>query len=241
MIDFIYLVLDRCAAVTYIFMTLVASVTPFVPILKSLACYGKTRYGGASNSSSSSSSMANQDRNDKNNNNRKRTSLIMEIWNGFLVPKQFFTHFYVAGIVSFLCHRGYCGWRFRQRDGSFSVTSAVEILLMVHLCRRLLECLTVHEWRRGSQMHLAVYLGGLMYYFFLPFLLFPLLLVDGGENDGTTPSWQTDASSSYENSRFRFVSRTGLLSLFCSWAQFQQSRHHWILANLRRRRPKNIT
>lgn len=242
MIEFIYVALDRCAPVTFIIMTLVALVTPFVPILRFLACYGKTRYSCTNDlSSCSKKSGCWIDNTEHNkNNNRMRPLSIREFWNGLLVPKQFFTHFYVLGIVSFLCHRGYCGWQIRRRDRLFLGSLAVEVVFMVHLVRRLLECLTVHEWRRGSHMHLVVYLGGFVYYLFLPFLLFPI--VDGSEkNHDTQTDWQTDSSLNNDNTPYRLLTRIVLLSLFCLWAQFQQFRHHWILANLRRcHRPKQV-
>jgi hypothetical protein len=81
-------------------------------------------------------------------------------------------------------------------------------LLSLHLLRRTYECLFVHQWTSNSKMHVAGYLLGAGHY-----LVLPLVFLDATDSR----SWWT---------------LTG--TIFNLWAQYQQFRHHNILADLRR-------
>jgi hypothetical protein len=81
-------------------------------------------------------------------------------------------------------------------------------LLSLHLLRRTYECLFVHQWTANSKIHVAGYLLGAGHY-----LVLPLVFLDATESK----SWWT---------------LTG--ATFNLWAQYQQFRHHSVLANLRR-------
>jgi hypothetical protein len=83
-------------------------------------------------------------------------------------------------------------------------------LLSLHLLRRTYECLFVHQFSANSKMHLAGYLLGVGHY-----LALPLVFLDATESESR--SWWTSAGA-----------------LFNLWAQYQQYRHHSLLADLRR-------
>ena len=80
-------------------------------------------------------------------------------------------------------------------------------LLSLHLLRRTYECLFVHQWTANSKMHVAGYLLGAGHY-----LVLPLVFLNATESR----SWRTSTGA-----------------LFNLWAQYQQFRHHKILADLR--------
>lgn len=123
--------------------------------------------------------------------------------NRFEVPKQLFTHFYIVGIVSL----GLVWWGYQQEGNEIDVVFF--ILLLSHLIRRLYECLYVHRWRSKSRMHIAGYLVGVLHYLFLPFVFYSYKTIDLKQP------------------------RIILLLLFNFWAQYQQYRHHIILALIR--------
>lgn len=93
-----------------------------------------------------------------------------------------------------------------------SVTLSV-LLLGLHLLRRLHECVYVHKWRHDSMMHLAAYGMGMLHY-----LLLPLSFVD--------------LQCRYLGAE---LPRLGLVdclgTIVCVYGQYQQHRHHVILAS----------
>ena len=86
--------------------------------------------------------------------------------------------------------------------------TAVHGLFLLHVVRRFYECCWVHRFR--GNMHVAGLLVGVLYYVFLPVLL---------STPTTEQSWSTPAQAPW--------------ILLALWAQYQQHRHHVILANLR--------
>lgn len=128
------------------------------------------------------------------------------IW---LVPKRWFAHFYLTGLAAvYAMHR----W-------SGTAWQVSSIVLATHLMRRLHECLVVHQWRASSRMHVGGYLLGLLHYLVLP-LVFVTLPCQGHDTETlVTPKWSTT-----------------VLVLLAWWAQYQQYRHHCILASLRQPR-----
>ena len=132
-----------------------------------------------------------------------------------VVPKRFFLHFYVVGVMALAT----CIGLSPPRVYPTLVTS----LLAIHLTRRLLECLYVHAWRAQSRMHLAGYGLGLLHYVHLP-----LVFVDVGScrnDDHVYKLYQVKKTVP------RLVSVAALILNL--WAQYQQHRHHVLLASLR--------
>jgi hypothetical protein len=136
---------DLLLTAVYSLWIAVAWISEFVTPLRSLTLAGKTQ------SFSSPSSPTNYD--------RISTRSVMLMIIDFQVPKQWFLHFYVAGILS--C----CLTILNARH--FYHMCLLTVLLQVS--RRSYECLYVHAWTPASRMHLCVYLVGLTHYLLLPF------------------------------------------------------------------------
>ena len=137
---------------------------------------------------------------------------LARVWN-VTVPKRWFTHFYVMGLFNAVVV---------LRRRSIDVPS---VLLLLHLSRRLMECLLVHKWSTGSKMHLAGYLLGILHYLMLPWVFYSKRSsIQGSEMTGEAigrPPQQDDI----------WVATIIILNVYF---QFQQYRHHYILAQLRR-------
>ncbi|KAJ1404042.1 hypothetical protein B484DRAFT_223502, partial [Ochromonadaceae sp. CCMP2298] len=99
-------------------------------------------------------------------------------WRGLMVPKSFFAHFYLlGGIVTLLClwvtRLGLglglgVGVGLGVHLGPSVITLRLRLcLLLLHLLRRLCECLWTVRFGQ-SQMHLGGYLAGLVHYLLVP-------------------------------------------------------------------------
>ena len=172
----------------YLMLTFCAVLTELMPSLHEIALHGKTRLEFVNSSYRS---------------------------NRWLVEKRYFRHFYIMGLLSFhfviflhyIIYKRYSMDAFENASNNLAL-----ILLWVHLWRRYYECLTVHEWRDGSKMHLAGYLLGMVYYLILPFVFI------------TLPNGQVSKG----NSQLNYYS--GIFGMICIWSQLQQFRHHSMLA-----------
>ncbi len=123
----------------------------------------------------------------------------LRVWWSVDVPKQYFTFFYIAGILSaantFYSTRNTC--------------SSTQWLLVVHLFRRLYECLFVHKFRPESEMHVAGFVLGIGHYLILPLVFLR-------------------RSNPSESSIVRTT-----CCVWNLWMQFEQYMHHKILADTR--------
>lgn len=140
------------------------------------------------------------------------------------------------------------------------------LLLYLHLARRLYECCHVHQWRRGSEMHALGYLVGALHYVWLPLVFVRcadcgrrmLDALDDGSDDLSSiinallhaqydnlgaeiTSRHEQTSTSTDDAGFSTITwLTYRLSiLLCLSGQYQQHRHHVLLAKLRRVKPKD--
>ena len=75
------------------------------------------------------------------------------------IPKKWFLHFYVVGIVSSLVVAVV-----RNKSTRLDVMP----LILLQVSRRCYECLYVHAWRADSKMHVPAYVVGLLHYTLLP-------------------------------------------------------------------------
>eukprot|EP00928_Gymnodinium_smaydae_P053454 TRINITY_DN37439_c0_g1_i1.p1 TRINITY_DN37439_c0_g1~~TRINITY_DN37439_c0_g1_i1.p1 ORF type:complete len:270 (-),score=26.44 TRINITY_DN37439_c0_g1_i1:12-821(-) len=138
------------------------------------------------------------------NEKDKETHSILVFVRQLLLPKQYFLHFYVVGVISVAIVTVNIQLRFPEA-----------CFLILQVSRRLYECAYVHEWRKTSQMHLAAYLIGIFHYAILPFN-FCVSNALAGEK----------SSSSYSSLQYASM-------LLCLYAQYEQHAHHRILAQLR--------
>jgi 3-oxo-5-alpha-steroid 4-dehydrogenase 3 / polyprenol reductase len=198
-----------------------------------LASHGKTLHGVANDRISKSSTSNDTTASSTSRSASKRTgvSFVQSGWKivcdeffrtdgWFYVPKRYFSHFYLLGMVQLLLCASV------RTKGPLSSSSShlgtVWFLLGSHLARRYGECLCVQKWTPQSRMHVAGYLLGIIHY-----LLLPLALCPDESDDPLTTSYEKDARS-----RSRLVGRLAC-AVLCLYAQYQQHRHHGILAGLR--------
>jgi 3-oxo-5-alpha-steroid 4-dehydrogenase 3 len=206
--------LDTLITPIYVLLTLVALSSLAVPFLQDLASHGKTR-------DTVSASTSIQQQRGHRSSAAFFPSLVRRVSHGeeFLVQKKFFLHFYVCGLLSFAVF--YLGASFAAPTMDRNPTL---VLLGIHLSRRLYECLHVHRWTPQSKMHLAGYLLGILHYMLLPLVF---VSVPSSHRKEVTVSSLHFRDS--ESSQWIIAAA----SLFCLWAQYQQYRHHCLLARLR--------
>jgi 3-oxo-5-alpha-steroid 4-dehydrogenase len=129
------------------------------------------------------------------------------------VSKQWFAHFYVVGMASLFFTLLLVGSSTPAAStlptGAVRLPIIPTLLLATHLCRRRWECCRVHQWH--GRMHVAGYLLGVIHYLILPASL--IQVVGRG--------------------RWGRADLTLGMAALCFFAQFQQYRHHVILANIR--------
>ncbi len=77
-----------------------------------------------------------------------------------VLPKQWFLHFYLVGIVSTLSVLVFV-----------NAISFAAPFIVVQVMRRCYECLYIHAWRTDSKMYLPAYAVGLLHYIVLPWNL----------------------------------------------------------------------
>jgi 3-oxo-5-alpha-steroid 4-dehydrogenase 3 len=213
--------LDTLITPVYVMLTLIVLSSLAVPFLQDLASHGKTR-------DTASASASIQQQHGYRSNAAFFPSLVRRVTHGeeFLIQKKFFLHFYVCGLVSFAVFY-LLGASFAaptmDRNPSLS-NSTTLVLLVIHLSRRLYECLHVHRWTPQSKMHLAGYLLGILHYMLLPIVF--ISLPRNHHKEGTISSLNFRES---ESSQWIVAAA----SLLCLWAQYQQYRHHCLLAKLR--------
>ena len=128
-------------------------------------------------------------------------------------------------------------------DKVFSISSA---LLYLHFLRRFYECSYVHQWKETSVMHIAGYLVGIIHYIWLPhaFVRIPCHQCWATLAPKYYPSVLFPAPTSrWENSALFPLGTQNTLPLYvcrvigvclCLYGQYQQYRHHVLLANLRK-------
>ncbi|RYG64110.1 hypothetical protein EON64_14645 [archaeon] len=175
-------------------MTLLALVVAAVPELQVVGVHGKR--------------LANQSQ-------PVHKSIVDEDFEGFIarlvVPKAFFSHFYVVGSTISTLVLAWAGCR------PYPVNQLTALLFLLHCLRRLYECqrLTLYG---NAQMHLAGYLVGLLHYTLAPLTL----LVAMCEQKIASPH-----SGVLLGLRGRDLMWSGVVSLmFLGYSMLQHQTHH---------------
>jgi 3-oxo-5-alpha-steroid 4-dehydrogenase 3 len=174
----------------YIVLSFTALLSLVVPMLRDLSAHGKTR---------------------------APLRLNKQFLSTLVLPKSWFTHFYIVGICMVVLLVWYAPEQIRNR--------AAVALLVLHLMRRTFECLHVHAWNDASTMHVAGYLLGILHYSILP-----LVFADFCGYNDAYGEW---VSSGREGTS---TMRQCCGVCVCLWGQYEQFRHHVILADLRLKR-----
>ncbi len=236
------------AASVYLLLTIVAILSTVSPELTSLSSHGKTR------TSYREECIITYDSTD---------GMLQRLWQHFISSPEFTMHkrrfidFYAAGIIvtSILLLDHYAAIVFDpyaaligRRDNYFKPINhnydwMPTRLLLTHLIRRYCECKWVHDSGSSSRMHVAGYLLGILHYLCLPFILVPYpycffsTCANHDEEDNQYPGACSDGK--------RYTSIKKLVDTFtmigCIYFQYEQHRHHIILARLRRKEPAPAT
>jgi 3-oxo-5-alpha-steroid 4-dehydrogenase 3 / polyprenol reductase len=250
---------DLVAIIGYMIMTIIIYLSSVLPFLSDLASHGKTReqqqlqptsaaipkHKSSSSSSTSVSSLIHWF-----NNNEM-----------FLVKKKHFRQFYIVGIVCLtttlytyvqMNHlqlqlqvrtsitaagtTNYQSISIQPPSPNEKIYSISTILLYLHLFRRLYECTYIHKWKETSMMHIAGYMVGAIHYIWLP-LMFIRLPCETcfGDNSDVEPKYRSISDTSYAVQSAETTYGWRIVAvLLCLYGQYQQYRHHVLLANLRK-------
>ena len=130
------------------------------------------------------------------------------------IPKKWFLHFYVVGIVSSLVVAVV-----RNKSTRLDVMP----LILLQVSRRCYECLYVHAWRADSKMHVPAYVVGLLHYTLLPW---NIVMIDA------------PTTTQQQQQHYDILLRITGIAL-CLYAQYEQHMHHCLMANLRLSQSKN--
>lgn len=223
------------AAIVFSLLTIAALLSTVSPMLTSLSSHGKTRL---MSSNCGHDNPRCHDHDEQSSVSRRWQQQQHFVGNcKFTVNKGRFIDFYATGIIVsmliLICNANVMG-----RD-DFLPTC----LLMTHLIRRYCECIWVHKPGALSQLHVAGYLLGILHYLCIPFILIsyhPYNMIcstfDNPFQGGDIGGKQCDDESSPTDilpftSMARFLN--GFAIFGCIYFQYQQHRHHVILANLR--------
>lgn len=218
------------ATIIYLILTVAALLSIISPVLQSISSHGKTRSNDFC----------------KNNNTQhyEHKKFIYQRLLHFVltsprltVNKCRFIDFYTIGIITTISRLSHTIISYYYDTDITYINKqqlVVPILLLIHLFRRYCECKWVQKSTSStSYMHLAGYLLGILHYICLPFILIPhhTLLICTNDDSNWAKSFDIQQST--------------LLEIFsiigCLYFQYQQYRHHVLLANLRRKTKKTET
>ncbi|KAL9181560.1 hypothetical protein ACHAXT_010365 [Thalassiosira profunda] len=217
---------SAAATAVYLLLTAVALLSVVCPPLRALASHGKTRVS-------------------QNASKGEEGTLARRLWHfmvhGLTVSKRRFADFYAVGIVAILA----TVFATIASDASESGSAVVllsnrqwlpTLLILAHLIRRYCECRWIQQSGASSRMHLAGYLLGIVHYLCLPFVVVPpsphpLACTDDLESDGIC---NIDSGTD----GVQYTTTDALTTIVCIYFQYQQHRHHVILANLRGEKSK---
>ena len=219
------------ATIIYLILTVAALLSFISPVLQSISSHGKTR--------TLTSTIINNTQHEHKKFIHQKLLYFVLSSPRLTIIKCRFIDFYIVGIITTISRLAHTTITYYYDTDI--ITSyinkqqlVVPILLLIHLFRRYCECKWVQKSTSStSYMHLAGYLLGILHYICLPFILIPhhsLLICTNDGNNG---------AKSFD------IQQSTLLEIFsiigCLYFQYQQYRHHVLLANLRSRTEKTAT
>jgi 3-oxo-5-alpha-steroid 4-dehydrogenase 3 / polyprenol reductase len=252
--DKVTCVWDAVAVAGYAIMTLLVYLSLMVPFLTDLASHGKTRTSTSTPPKNSTAKISGK---------KNFASSFIHWFNHsevFLVKKKHFRQFYVVAIICFttmlyrLIVMNHLQLPMQPRtvfssrnppplrspyEKVFAVSTG---LLYLHFVRRLYECTYVHKWKETSVMHIAGYLVGVIHYIWLPHIFIRLPCERCWESmfpqfypSVLFPTRATSLGSPYLRSNLTAYNMGQFIGIgLCIYGQYQQHRHHVLLANLRK-------
>lgn len=233
------------AASIYLLLTIAAFLSTVSPELTSLSSHGKTRTSCREEC--------------RNRSYVATDGMLRRLWQCFISSPKFAMHkrrfidFYAAGVIvtSILLLGHYTtiasdpyAALIGRRDTYFQTNNhnynwMPTCLLLTHLIRRYCECKWVQKSGSSSQMHVAGYLLGILHYLCLPFILVPYpycffwTCANHDEKDNQYPGACSDGI--HNTSIKKLVDTIAIIG--CIYFQYEQHRHHIILARLRSKEP----
>jgi 3-oxo-5-alpha-steroid 4-dehydrogenase 3 / polyprenol reductase len=225
--------IDPLVSISYLLFALIATTVGLLQnsFLTDLVSHGKTRLAAVTKQ------RKQQEKGTTSSTRQNRLLQALLHSNLCLVPKKFFLHFYVIGLIalaaSWTVYYSNKGVDDMTRTAT-TATSGLIGILVLHLLRRCQECLFVHKWTSGSHVHVSVYVVGLVHYILLPHVFLHTSSILPCSNDDGVDISPTELRSTMQQDAVDQPSTGWMLAaLVCLWAQYQQRRHHFILANLR--------
>lgn len=147
------------------------------------------------------------------------------------VPKSWFLHFYLVGLIvtclvlTIPKEESHLFYLYEPTYSKLRWT-LTQSLLVLHLLRRCYECCYVHRYG-SSQMHLVGYCIGVLHYLLLPWNFLRVVIRKGNNLD------QSSVPTTYP------LGMIALAVFLCLFSQYQQCRHHILLAHLRTKTTSN--
>ncbi|KAG7341668.1 3-oxo-5-alpha-steroid 4-dehydrogenase-domain containing protein [Nitzschia inconspicua] len=203
----------------YLFLSVMAVCSRYNSILKKLASHGKTT--AVTTVTTTTTGVVTLQK--KSTNNSRNSWL----W----ISKKCFVHFYLIGLLSIGMVMSLASNNTTDNTPTITTTTAARALLILHLCRRVCECLFVQRFRSSSKMHVAGYALGMGHYLVLPLVFWNVSFLDGGEVD---PDVEDRKATMTGRSLPVIVLLLAASNLYLQYEQYQ---HHVILASLRRQSP----
>ena len=243
------------ATALYLLLTLAALLSIVSPALQSLSSHGKTRMSSNINSKNNKHHHRTQQ---NNGGYQKKLKQFILTSPRLTIGKARFIDFYTCGIISTILLLAYA-----YTTIAFDVSIPIHncnnyhdhqhqliptFLLLTHLIRRYCECKWVQKSNSSSKMHLTGYLLGIVHYICLPFILVApqsycynsCKRSDGNKNsnahnDGSKSYDEVSDSTSlfHDTIQYTTVALDICAIIGCMYFQYQQHKHHVILANLR--------
>ena len=229
------------AASVYLLLTIAALLSTISPELTALSSHGKTRtsYRECTKTHDAADGML------------RRLWQYLINSNRFTMHKRRFIDFYATGIIVtstlVLLHHATIASdphaKQIDRRADYILTNKYEwmptCLLLTHLIRRYFECNWVQKSNTSSRMHFAGYLVGFLHYLCLPFILapYPFYHSTCDDDDNPFPGACSDGIQNAPNKKMIDV----FAIIGCIYFQYEQHRHHFILARLRNNEPASAT
>ena len=219
------------ATIIYLILTLVALISIISPVLQSISSHGKTR--------TLTSTIINNTQHEHKKFIHQRLLYFVLSSPRLTVNKCRFIDFYTIGIITTISRLSHTIISYYYDTDI--ITSCVNkqqlvvpiLLLLIHLFRRYCECKWVQKSTSStSYMHLAGYLLGILHYICLPFILIPhhTLFICTTNDDEYRDCNGAKSFNIQQSTLLEICSIIG-----CLYFQYQQYRHHVLLANLRKK------
>ena len=250
-VRFVLFLLTNLLSPCYTLLSLVAVASRRNSILKAFAVHGKTSIEKVvvNTSCAVGRGTGRNNARSKHNLDHPSESRLSQCW----ISKRRFVHFYVSGLVStaiatlfhmnaYYNRRSHHDIDTETLDKINLTRTAAVVVLVIHIARRAYECLYIQQYRKeSSKMHIMAYLLGLGHYIVLPLVFWDIDATNGSDDIFSDVNVRdkifffgsriVDSATEMDPGAKVFIlAMIGILS----WLQYEQHKHHIILADIRR-------